>query len=145
MEVDFADKGEFVRALAILPSMAVAFVLIGAGSAQEKGATNKEKIVGTWEMVKTTWKEPKNFVDQGIQIEFAKDGKWFFTDSKIRKDGKKGGPAPYTVDGDTIKVNVFGKTDSWKIKTLSDKALIVEEPSLGNGGEVNTSEFKRIK
>jgi len=118
-----------MRILGILLSMALVVILIGAGSAQEKKATNKEMIVGVWEPTKlpdgvplhTTW----------MTIEFKKDGKlWFFTKQTLinKDDGANNWVETYAVDGD--KITITRKRDnkdatfSMLITKLTDKELV---------------------
>ena len=89
---------------------------------------DKEKLIGTWEFVKST---EKNSPPPGSTVEFAKDGKLTIS----IKTGKqtitvKG---TYSVDGDTLKIvteRSDGKdaTETMRIIRLTDKELVTQMP-----------------
>jgi uncharacterized protein (TIGR03066 family) len=93
----------------------------------DKKASNKEKIVGTWELVKT---DAKNGAPPGTIVEFTKDGKLNITvmagDQKIAVKGT------YSVQADTLKSAMKGEdgkevTDTDKILKLTDKELVLKD------------------
>jgi uncharacterized protein (TIGR03066 family) len=113
--------------------------LLVAVNARAAEPTNKEKILGTWELVKTT---EKDGAPAGSTVEFMKDGKAKLT---IKADKPMTLEVTYTVDGDTLKIMLKGPdgkevTDTMKITKLTDKELVTEEKSPGQTG---TSEFKK--
>lgn len=87
---------------------------------KKKEPTNKEKIVGTWELVQTAGAMPV-----GSTIEFTKDGK-----VKVLQKRKGAEPeeASYVVEGDMIQfLTSEGKpADKRKIIKLSDKELVLD-------------------
>lgn len=128
----------------ILSGISVAAVLLASAlfaavTARAAEPTNKEKIVGTWELVKTT---EKNAPPVGSTVEFTKDGKAKLT---VKADKPMTLEATYSVDGDTLKILLKGPdgkeaTDTMKITKLTDKELVTEEKTPGQSG---TSEFKK--
>jgi uncharacterized protein (TIGR03066 family) len=86
----------------------------------DKEASNKEKLVGTWLAV-------KGDLPEGATVEFTKDGKLKMTakvqDKTIAIEGK------YEVTGNKIKATLKEgdkeNTEMLTIKTLTDKVLIV--------------------
>jgi uncharacterized protein (TIGR03066 family) len=108
--------------------------LAGGVAADDKKAdknANKDKVVGTWEMVKGT-------LPQGSTLEFTKDGKL----KLVIKGAGQTIDGTYAVDGDKIKVTWLkdGKEDmkeTLQIKTLNDKTLL----TLDQNGK--TDEFKK--
>jgi uncharacterized protein (TIGR03066 family) len=100
---------------------------------------NKTKIVGTWEMVKTTAKDSP---PPGTLVEFTKDGKFKLlvkaADKEIKLDGT------YSVDGDKLKTAMKGPdgkevSDTDTITKLDDKEMTLK----GSKGEI--TEFKKKK
>jgi uncharacterized protein (TIGR03066 family) len=128
-------------ALRFLLPLAFVFVLIGTGSAQEKKETNKEKIVGTWELVKTVTGEKTDTLPPGseITVEFTKDGK-IITNLKLPGNAQtlKG---IYEVDGDMLTSKIADeKPFTAKIKSLTDKELVIEQKK---GADTSTTWYKR--
>jgi uncharacterized protein (TIGR03066 family) len=100
---------------------------------------NKTKIVGTWELVKSTAKEG---APPGTLVEFTKDGKFKLSvkagDKEIKIDGT------YSLDGDKLKTAMKGPdgkeiSDTDTITKLDDKELTLK----GSKGEI--TEFKKKK
>lgn len=95
--------------------------------------TNREKIVGTWEIAKS------NTGLVGTHMEFTRDGKLIMTakagDQTIKVEGT------YTVDGDKLSIvqAMPGQTvrESTKIRELTDKTLVTVDET----GQ--TEEFKK--
>jgi uncharacterized protein (TIGR03066 family) len=125
--------------------MAVVVILSGTVSAEKKGPTNKEKIVGIWKVVKAS----SDTKAVGTTYEFTKEGKFSVTD----KDGSNGGvsKATYEVDGDKLKIKYkltialdkeVDRALTLTIKTLTDKEMVLEE---NKDGKTRTAECKRIK
>src|SRR5262249_54546539 len=119
---------------AFLTVLAVVMLAAAPARAAEK-ATNKDKIVGTWEVVKS-----ESDVAVGDTIEFTKDGK---ININAKVDGKammfKG---TYAVDGDkltvTIKIDDNNEhKETMTIKTLTDKSLVTVDD------KKKTDEFKK--
>jgi uncharacterized protein (TIGR03066 family) len=121
--------------------MAAGFLMVGlvAGvRAEEKKAdANKEKIVGTWEVVKS--EEPPPPV--GAVVEFAKDGKLKVMHKQDDKEVTIEGT--YTVEGD--KISVLIKRDDQEIKhTITIKKVGADTISAEND-KGKAVEFKRKK
>jgi len=105
--------------------------------------SNKDLIVGTWQMTKSHGEElPKEVVNQ---IEFTKDGKMFFRtiegtekhlqyEAKYKLEGEKEDRMPY----ESITEGVDHKETS-KILKLTEDEFAIEDPD----GVVE--EFKRVK
>ena len=107
----------------------------GSSTTKPSEASNKDKIVGTWEVSKG---EPA-----GGTVDFAKDGKMKMTmkmgDKAMSMDGT------YAVEGDNLKVTMKepdGKesSETMKIAKLTDKELVTEEKK---GDKTETTEFKK--
>jgi uncharacterized protein (TIGR03066 family) len=102
--------------------------LVGyAASAADDKASNKEKIVGTWSLVKA---DSPNTPPPGTLVEFLKDGKLKITvtvgEKKLTLDGK------YSVEGDTLKTTVKTpdgqeSSDTDTITKLTDKELSLKD------------------
>jgi uncharacterized protein (TIGR03066 family) len=129
--------------------MAVGVFLSGAMSAQKDGPTNKEKIVGTWKLVKASSPNAIDVKAVGGTYEFTKEGKFSVAD----KDGNNGGvsKATYEVEGDKLKIKFkltigldkeVDRTLTLTIKTLTDKEMVLEEKK---DDKTRTAEFKRVK
>src|SRR5262249_5358453 len=94
--------------------------LILSASAEEKDS-NKEKIIGTWEIVKS-----EGGVPPGTTLEFTKDGKLTI---KVKVDDKTVTVSgTYAIDGDKLKtvVKIDDKEmkETMTIKTLTDKSFV---------------------
>jgi uncharacterized protein (TIGR03066 family) len=85
--------------------------------------SNAEKIIGTWEVVKSEEAPP------GAIMEFTKDGKMKMTAKIMGKEQTM--EATYKVDGDKITVTMKAggkeKTETATIKTLTDTKLVTED------------------
>ena len=123
--------------------LAVGLLAAGAVSgpvaAQEKkDGTNKEKIVGNWELVKT--EEP---IPAGIKVvvNFGKDGKMKVTATFMGETRTQEGT--YKVEGDklqtTQKQGDMEKKETDTIKALDDKQLVTVN------AKGQKTEFKRTK
>ena len=88
--------------LACFAAGLVGYAASAAGAADKDKASNKEKIVGTWSLVKA---DSPNTPPPGTLVEFLKDGKLKITvtvgEKKLTLDGK------YSVEGDTLKTTVI--------------------------------------
>jgi uncharacterized protein (TIGR03066 family) len=140
-----------MRLFQILSCIAVTAILLACGyfgaattnpslSSKPPEPSNAEKIVGTWEFVKSTEKDAP---PPGSTVEFTKEGKVKMTikvqNRAVIVDGT------YSVDGDTLKVTTKGPNgkeaiDTMKIKTLTEKEMVTEEKTPGN---VGTTELKK--
>ncbi len=97
-------------------------LVAGLSRADDKKESNKEKIVGKWQLVKSETETPPE-----AMMEFTKDGKLKISfkagEKTITLDGT------YEIDGDKIsvkmKVGDEEKKDSGTIKTLTDKSLVI--------------------
>jgi uncharacterized protein (TIGR03066 family) len=102
-----------MRLLGIAGLACFVLALSSAAQAQDK-ASNKDKIVGTWES------------KEGVLIDFAKDGKmkvsFKIDDKTIDVEGT------YSVDGDKLTVNLKQgdqeKKDTATIKKVDDQELV---------------------
>lgn len=115
----------------LLAAVASSFV-----RADDKKDANKEKIVGTWLLVKT-----EGDIPEGLTIEFTKDGK---LSVKIKAgDMDFNITGTYTLDGDKVNVKVkFGdeeKEEKLTIKEISADKLVMTDP------KGKTDEFKKKK
>jgi uncharacterized protein (TIGR03066 family) len=105
--------------------------VIGCGSSTTPGgaASNKDKIVGTWEFVKSSEKDAPPA--GAMSVEFTKDGKMTMSMKMPGMDKPITAEGTYEVDGDTLKTKGGpggkDKTESVKIAKLTDKELITEE------------------
>jgi uncharacterized protein (TIGR03066 family) len=119
-------------------------MVIGVASArEEKSKIDKDKLVGTWTLVKTDSVKdlPKDFE---LTVEFTKDGKVNTTTTVAGKTRKE--TATYAVKGDrmtTVRMDADGKDKKEKVVTiavLTDKKLVT---SAEEGGKTVTNEFKK--
>jgi uncharacterized protein (TIGR03066 family) len=115
----------------------VALALAVPSFAADKDATtNKDKIVGVWELTKG------DAAPVGSTVEFTKDGKMLVNvkdgDKTVKHEGT------YTIDKDSItsvlKIDGQETKSTVTIKKLTDKELVVEEKDQKN---VKTDEFKK--
>jgi uncharacterized protein (TIGR03066 family) len=98
--------------------------LVAGVRAEEKADVTKDKLVGTWEVVKSEEGGPP----KGGVIEFAKDGKVKLTH---KQDGKEETAAgTFALDGNKLTVTMKhdGKDETHKvtIKKLTDTDMTVE-------------------
>ena len=109
-----------------------ALVLVGLNARAEDARASK--LVGKWEAV-------KGHLPAGSTIEFSKDGKITVSVKQEGKTVKHAGT--YKLDGGKISVTrkYEGKerTRSFKVKKLTDEALLTEDD------QGKTTEFKRVK
>jgi uncharacterized protein (TIGR03066 family) len=108
---------------------------------EKKEAPNKDKLVGTWEVVKA---ESEKGPPPGMTVHFTKDGKATLSfkagDKTISAEGT------YKVEGDklaiTLKIGPGGKdhTDTDTIVKLTDKQLIIKDSNTNKNVE-----FKKVK
>jgi len=99
----------------------------------KKEPTNKEKIIGIWEVTKSAAPD----APAGVTYEFTKDGKFKVA---ATVNGVAGGyERTYTVAGDTIHLGGEGDPKSAKIKKLTETVLVLD---YGDGA---TDELKRKK
>jgi uncharacterized protein (TIGR03066 family) len=112
-------------------------IAAGVRGDDKKADSNKEKLVGSWEVVKSEDPPPP----VGAVVEFAKDGKVKITHKRDDKDLTVEGT--FTVDGDKVSVvlKMGDKEDkhSITIKKISDNELTMEND------KGKTVEFKRKK
>lgn len=109
-----------------------AFVLVGLNARAEEDKASK--LVGRWETV-------KGQLPAGSTIKFGKDGKITVS---VKQEGKTvNHTGTYKFDGGKIAVTrkYEGKerTRTFKVKRLTDEALVTEDDS------GKTTEFKRVK
>lgn len=101
--------------------------------APKKDTTNRDKLVGTWEIAKST----EGLV--GTSMEFTRDGKLIMTAKAGEQTVKVEGS--YTVDGDSLTIvqNVGGQEvrETTKIRQLTDKTLTTVD------AKGQSEEFKR--
>jgi uncharacterized protein (TIGR03066 family) len=106
--------------------IAAGFLMIGiVAGVRAEDKISKDKIVGTWEVVKS--EEPPPPV--GAVVEFGKDGKMKVTHKRDDKDVTIEGT--YTLEGD--KINVVLKIDDKEVKhTVTIKNVGKDEMSAEN-------------
>jgi uncharacterized protein (TIGR03066 family) len=107
-----------------------AFALLSFSARAEDKAS---KLVGKWEVT-------KGDVPAGSTAEFSKDGKLKVI---IKREKTITNEGTYKLDGDTLKVTSTDpggkeRNESFKIKKLTDKELILED----KGKDI---EFKKVK
>jgi uncharacterized protein (TIGR03066 family) len=129
-----------MRVLGILISIAVGVFLIGNGSAQEKKEpTNKEKIIGVWELTKPG---EGGKLPVGATMEYTRDGKIKMTGNADGKEFMFDGT--YVVEGNKLtailKTSDREEKGTLTIKELTDKVLVTED-DVGR----RVMEFKRKK
>jgi uncharacterized protein (TIGR03066 family) len=112
-----------LRLAAVLACLAT-LGLSPAWAAPEKD-TNKDKIIGTWEVVKS-----QSDLPAGSTVEFTKDGK--LTVTVKAEDKKVVVKGTYKVDGDTLTVTTKDgdeeHTEKMTIKSLTkDKLVVVDD------------------
>jgi uncharacterized protein (TIGR03066 family) len=126
----------------LLPLASVACLMLGLTAASwadtkkdaDKKASNKDKIIGTWEAI-------SGELPKGTLVEFTKDGKVTITG----KIGEKvlTVEAIYEIDGDNLKTSHKEKgkevKETMKIISLTDKELIAKDDQ----GKLN--KFKKKK
>ena len=123
-------------------SVAVTAFSVGVAPTQEKKPINKEKLVGNWELVKTTASDK---LLTKMKMEFAKDGKFR---AWLEGDEKPISESTYEVKGDTIKWKKFKGADNHEetIKSLDEMRLIlVQRRESSDGDRMETHEFKKVK
>ena len=106
--------------------------LAGCGSPTTKGkapasVSNKDKILGTWELVKA---EAAEGIPPGTTVEYTKDGKVIVAVKADGKDMKIEGT--YAVEGDSLKTTMKGpggkeKTDTDTITKVTDTQLELKD------------------
>jgi len=113
--------------LACFAAGLVGYAASSGGAADKDKASNKEKIVGTWALVKA---DSPNTPPPGTLVEFMKDGKLKITvtvgEKKLTLEGK------YSVEGDTLKTTVKSpdgqeSSDTDTITKLTDKELSLKD------------------
>jgi len=104
---------------AVLGACLIAFA--GPASAQDDHA---KKIVGAWEVAKTTGDLPA-----GTTVEFQKDGKIAIVIKEADKDMKLDGTYKVEKDKLNVTITVMGQKheESLTIKKLTDDALELED------------------
>ena len=102
---------------------------------QDKKATNKEKLLGTWTP------EDNQLIGVILSWEFTRLGKYKVTASMGGKE-LIDSEGTFVVVGDTIKLksDFPQTTETWKIKTLTDKTLLVE---IRKGEDNTRTAFKK--
>jgi uncharacterized protein (TIGR03066 family) len=102
----------------------------GGGKKEPAAASNKDKIIGVWEVTKSADAPP------GATVEFTKDGKMKMTFAINGKEMSAEGS--YTVEGDKVNsVGPDGKKDTATIKKLTESQLVVED------AKGKTDEYKK--
>jgi len=130
-------------ALRLAVCLLSALVLVNQAPAADK--IDKDKLVGTWTLVKTSGKALP--AGASLTVTFTKDGKFTLTGKgKIKdevKESKLSGT--YKVDGNkvvvTLKAGDKEKSETRTVKELTDKKLVVERKN--DKGETETVEFKK--
>jgi uncharacterized protein (TIGR03066 family) len=101
-----------------------------------KEASNKDKIVGTWEVTKSKDAPP------GSTLEFTKDGKMKMTATVEGKPVTM--EATYTVDGDKI-TNVMKTPDGKEAKETATITKLTDTELVTKDEKGKIDEFKRKK
>ena len=114
-----------MNALRLMAAVVLALGLIAGLRAEDKKAdTNKDKVVGSWEVTKSYEGGPP----VGSVIVFAKDGKMKVTHKQDDKEVTTEGT--YTVEGEKMTVTLKRDDKEIKhtvtIKKLTAKAFVVE-------------------
>jgi uncharacterized protein (TIGR03066 family) len=112
-------------------------LLAGVRAEEKKAEGNKEKLIGTWEVVKSDEGAPP----AGTVVMFAKDGKMKITHKK--DDKEMTGEGTYTVEGDKISVTLK-HGDKEDKHTVTIKKLTATEFVAAND-EGKTAAFKKVK
>ena len=117
---------------------ALMLLLVGCSPEKTK-ATNKEKIIGVWEVTKST----QSSVSHGDMWEFTKDGEMVVTPTVGKGLSIAGN---YTVEGDiltpkTVAIS-FAAVGPSKMTKLTETALVLEAEM---DGKNDTIELKRKK
>jgi uncharacterized protein (TIGR03066 family) len=116
-----------MRVLGSVLAVCIVFLLIGEGRRAEsqKDATNAEKLIGTWKLIKSGGKD----VPVDISIEFGKDLKLVMMFKAGDKEQKIDGT--YKLDGDkittTAKIGDKEMIEVHTIQTLNDTTLITKD------------------
>jgi uncharacterized protein (TIGR03066 family) len=113
--------------LACFAAGLIGYAASAADVADKEKASNKEKVVGTWELVKTDAKEAP---PPGTIVEFRKDGKMKVIvtvgEKKITVEGS------YSIEGDMLKTKMTGPdgkeiSDTDTITKLTDKEMSLKD------------------
>jgi uncharacterized protein (TIGR03066 family) len=113
--------------LACFAAGLIGYAASAADDADKDKASNKEKIVGTWELVKA---DSKDAPPPGTVVEFTKDGKMKITvtveEKKLTLNGS------YSIEGDKLKTKVTTpdgqeSSDTDTITKLTDKELSLKD------------------
>ncbi|HEY2786876.1 MAG TPA: hypothetical protein VGJ05_18085 [Fimbriiglobus sp.] len=119
-----------MKLLLSLTAIAIATAGYAAPPPKDEKKSNKDKIVGTWELVKTS---QGDLGGQVLHLEFTKDGKMIMNrmngkmkqlvyEAKYKVEGDKEDKMPY----ESITEGV-DKKETLKIKKLTDKELVFED------------------
>lgn len=106
----------------------IACLIVGpAGCEKSKPAVDKAKLVGVWELTKTTGGPPPP-AGKTICIEFLKDGKMKDIHKESGKPDDVISTRPYqVVDGNMLKItNPSGGEAGMAIEKLTDTELVIE-------------------
>jgi uncharacterized protein (TIGR03066 family) len=100
--------------------------LAGCDGSGSKVKVDKDKLIGVWELTKSTGGPPIP-ADTTLYIEFLKDGKM----KDISKEGNRPetitSTRPYKIEGDILEVtNPSGGGAGMQIKKLTDTELVTE-------------------
>ena len=107
-------------------------VIGNSAAAEEKAKIDKAKLVGTWKLVKTDYKEAPEGLE--IVLELTKDGKMIANTKAGKRSNKMSGT--YTVKGDQWTSVLKGpdgkeKSETVTITVLTDKKLVTTEDADG--------------
>src|SRR5260370_25942943 len=117
-----------------MKTIAVTLAAFAMLSLSVRAKDKADKLVGKWEATKGPGAV-------GSTLEFTKDGKVYFQN----KDKTENQEGTYKLDGDTLKYKITDKrageerTESVKIKRLTDKELVIGHPKVG------VIEYKKVK
>jgi uncharacterized protein (TIGR03066 family) len=121
----------------LVAGLLVGGFVLGVRAEDNKPALDKEKLVGSWEVVKS--EEPPPPV--GAVITFAKDGKMKVTHKQGDKEVTMEGT--YAVDGD--KINVVLKREGEEIKHSITIKKIGDETVVAENDKGKAFELKKKK
>ena len=113
-----------------LKSTSTTSTTTSASSSSSAEQSNKEKIVGVWEFVKSSDGEraPAGF---SVTVQFTSDGKMKKTETRGPGQQPKIEQGTYTVTGDSLNASFKDDAITFTIKKLTDTQLIISNVDKG--------------